>query len=165
MSFDANNSQFMLAPGTSAAKVDLSDRLFDFFKTNITLTNEQFRTMKSQGLELIEISHNTVKVFDPKDGFDLPTKMDEEFEKGEIDDFEWNGLYTDFYLSHSTVNYVAKYGPSAAVAAGLISGAVSSIYGIAGLVANDWIDRYPNGVVISVAHVTPGIHVPVYVRG
>lgn len=168
MSFDADAGQFVLATGASAAIFGLSDRLFDYFKINITTTNNQFRFIREQGLELVEVSRNMIKIFDPKDGFDFPTKMADEFEEGGITKTEttWWGYRT--YLSNWQLRNIRSTSELTTIMCGTASATpaapfaipIGTLTAITAWIAGGAADNNPNGVIVNIPQFGAPSYVP-----
>lgn len=149
ISFDADAGQYVMGSGLSAAKVGLSDRFFDYFKRNFEATNVQLKQMQGQGYVAVQISGNRIHVVNPDDGFDMPTKVISEFEKGGINDWEMRWYGVDVYLSNQTLQDLS----SGSGIAGTILGKYPYAAAVLGVMAGvNWVAyrTCPNGVVLSV---------------
>lgn len=151
ISFDADDGQYVMKTGLTAAKVGLSKRLFDYFQRNFEATNMQLLQQKAQGYVAVEVSKNCVKIVNPEDGFETPTKAfpDDKIEGGGVDDWEMRWFGMDVYLSNSTLKYIHDYGKYPAYVSALADVPLGVGLTIITEMAGDGYEKYPNGVIVS----------------
>lgn len=162
ISFDADDGQYVMKTGLTAAKVGLSKRLFDYFQRNFETTNMQLLQQKAQGYVAVEVSKNCLKIVNPEDGFDIYTKggagrsfgFDDEFEKGGVNDFETYWFGVTIKLSNEVLGYILAGNSVVGTITTFIPAApaqvVSKVSGYLEAALAVGIVAYPNGVEISV---------------
>lgn len=159
ISFDADDGQYVMKTGLTAAKVGLSKRLFDYFQRNFETTNMQLLQQKAQGYVAVEVSKNCLIIIDSKDGFDIHTKggLDDpyEFEKGGRDYVEISWVGYSLYISNSTLLTLGMVSQGLAIGSRwipqpIISNIVGTITEGGALGCTAAAAKYPNGIVVTV---------------
>ncbi len=144
--------------GATAAKLTMSEELFDMLLSMMGQTNDMLREMSEGGSRLVEVKSNTIRVVDREAALLIPKTRglgEDALPPGSDGwDARWYGV--DVYLSSHSLATIANYGGAAvattAIAAALgagapgwvISGAIAAVSSVISQLAVDC----PNGAIV-----------------
>lgn len=171
ISFDADDGQYVMKTGLTAAKVGLSKRLFDYFQRNFEATNQSLHQAVSKGFMTIETSPNCVKVINRDDDFDVLTRsfMDDEFdiEGGGMTHTETTWWGYRVYLSNSDLRNISSAAQLTTIICGASSGAAApftipagTITAVTAWIADGAADKHPDGVIVNIPQFGAPSYVP-----
>ena len=150
------NGNYILAKGCNAASLNIALPLFNHFKALLEQTNEELKS-----IETWEYKKGKLLLVSDKAIFFSPLKT-KAIEQGGITKIEVNWYGYDFYISNSDLHKIATGATLVSIFSTLIPEPLVSklsvvISGLCALAAAELEHYYPDGVILSVTQVIPGV--------